>query len=174
MQKITLSLLLFLASAAMVYYYVLSALDAVKILKKENAALEAVVEEMRGLVEKKNELEDLYNSISENDRRKIDELAPVNPRLAEFLIKIDLLTSRNGIHFSSVNFGDPAGAPENPYLTSALSLGLTGTYEALKNFLKDTERFVRIIDVDNIGFSSPLQFGDPLSISFTAKTYQSR
>ena len=107
MQKITLSLLLFLASAAMVYYYVLSALDAVKILKKENAALEAVVEEMRGLVEKKNELEDLYNSISENDRRKIDELAPVNPRLAEFLIKIDLLTSRNGIHFSGRSSREP-------------------------------------------------------------------
>lgn len=166
--------MLILTSAAVVYYYVLPALDVVKTLQKENTALGAVVEEMRGLVEKKNELEDLYNSISEADRKKISELAPANPRLAEFLVKIDLLTSRNGVSFSSVNFGSPAGTPEFPFLTSSLSLGLTGTYEALKSFLKDTEKYVRIIDVDGFGFSSPAEFGDPLSVSFTARTYQSR
>ena len=174
MQKISLSLLLLLASAAAVYYYILPSYDGVKILKKENTALEAVAEEMGGLVEKKNELEDLYNSISESDRRKISELAPSNPRLAEFLVKLDLLTSRNGVRFSSVSFGDPAGAAGDPYLTSTLSLGLTGTYETLKTFLKDTEKYVRIIDVDSFGFSSPANIGDPLSISFTARTYQSK
>ena len=166
--------MLILTSVAAVYYYILPSYEGVKTLQKENTALAAVAEEMKGLVDKKNELEDLYNSISEADRKKIIELAPINPRLAEFLIKIDLLTSRNGVRFSSISFGDAGGTPGDPYLTSSLSLGLTGTYEALKTFLKDTEKYIRIIDVDSFGFSSPAKIGDPLSVSFTAKTYQSR
>lgn len=166
--------MLLLASGTAAYYFIFPSYENLKVLEKENEALLAVVDEMKGLVDKKNELYDLYNSVSEGDRKKINELVPSNPKLAEYLVKLDILTSRNGVSFSSVNFGDPSGAPDAPYMTSVLSLALSGSYETFKIFLKDLEKYVRIIDVDSFGFSAPAEQGAPLSVSFSARTYQAK
>ncbi|OHA07200.1 MAG: hypothetical protein A2934_03355 [Candidatus Sungbacteria bacterium RIFCSPLOWO2_01_FULL_47_10] len=174
MQKLSLTIFFFAIAVGVAYYFVYPAYQEIQGIDAENAALFEVAKEMRDLVEKKKELEDIYNSVSENDRKRLEALAPSNAKLADFIVILELLSARNGVPFNSVAITEGGAEPGSSLVPLSISLGLNGSYETLKGYLRDIERYVRIIDVQSIGFSAPAEPGAPMPITFVAKTYETK
>lgn len=173
MQKLILSVLLLVLAGVVGYFYVLPAYTGMQQLQKEKTALRSVLDEYGVLTEKKKELEDIYNSISEADIKKLEGMAPTNAKLADFLIQLDALAGRSGMYLTAISFSDPVSVPGARYSSLGVKMSITGTYDSFENYLRDTEQFVRIIDVDNIGFSSPpnSQAAAFLDISLGTRSY---
>ncbi|KKU52188.1 MAG: hypothetical protein A3H69_01450 [Candidatus Sungbacteria bacterium RIFCSPLOWO2_02_FULL_47_9] len=171
MSRFLLSFLILIVAGSAGYFYVLPKYDETQMLKKETTARQAVLDELNGLLEKKAQLEELFSAISEEDRAKLEALAPAKPDLGTFLVKLDTVASRNGMTFISANFADPNNSDTPPFSVMDVNLNIQGTYESFQSYLKDLEKFIRIMDVVSISFGSPLKEGDSLNFSVKARTY---
>lgn len=95
---------------------------------------------------------------------KIDIALPLDfdlPSLMDYLQKISL---ENGLNFSNFSLSsqssgaggsDAKESEKSDIKESHLSLSLSGSYDALKSILSVLEKSSRLIDVENISFSSP-------------------
>ncbi|MBI2637950.1 MAG: type 4a pilus biogenesis protein PilO [Candidatus Sungbacteria bacterium] len=171
MSKLLLSLFILIAAGAAGYLYVIPKYNDMQLLQKQAHARQAVLDELNGLLEKKAELEDTYNSISEEDRARLEQLAPSTADIGGFLVKLDAIAARNGVTSLSLNFAEETNSDIPPFSVMDLTLNLQGTYESFQNYLEDLEKFIRIVDVTDITFSPPTAEGDSVLFSVRAKTY---
>ena len=68
--------------------------------------------------------------------------------------------------FASASSGGEKAIGELPF-----SIGVSGSYSALKKFLGGLERNIRLIDVSEISFSSPAKADESMDVTLRAKTY---
>jgi len=104
--------------------------------------------------------------------KKIDSALPAGssiPSLYNFLQKT---ASENGLVLKNV--GSFAVSPSTTITglkeISLSSLGFSGSYPSFKNFLVALEKNSRIIEVENISFSTPKE-GEIFDFNLTIKTY---
>jgi len=117
---------------------------------------------------KKTEIQTQENYFKnlENISKKLDqfpvEVAKVNSALPDNLAVHSLIyflfqsASTNGLIIKTIDFGQASNWKENQRILSLpISLEVSGSYSAFKNFLLKLEKSARLIEVENINLSYP-------------------
>lgn len=140
--------------------------------------LQADYEEGRGYLEAVRELKKAYNSISVEDRKKIEAMAPAGYNNVELITDIESIALRNGVILNSIKIEEglksqararikvepgekteaaagifeqlPAGASSVKMEIDLSSV----SYPALKNLLKTFENNLRLFDIARVDYDA--------------------
>jgi len=124
--------------------------------KNNGLELEIKNENVRQKEEYLSKLEGHINKLSEhaNELSKIDialSTDPSKPTLYNFIMKT---SAENGLILNSLNIGE-VSSKEEGIQKIPLSISVSGSYAAFKNFLSVIYKNTRLFEIDSIGFSSP-------------------
>jgi len=128
--------------------------------------------ELQTLKEHFLELDDLSKNLKqyEVELSKIDSALPDGFDLPSLLNYLQEAASGTGLILKS--FSPVSSTPFKGKIKEfRLSLGFSGSYSAFKNFLSSLEKSARLIEVENISFSSPLGEEKPFDFSLGIKVY---
>lgn len=132
-------------------------------LKKES--------EFRNLKESLSEIRLLSQGLEEysNELSKIETALPLRLSLPSLINELQKTASEHGLILKSYSLGS-FPKEESGIKEFSLSLGLSGSYSAFKDFLFVLERSSRLIELENVSFSSPEQ-GKPSDFNLGIKVY---
>ncbi len=123
--------------------------------KDKKLELEMKNENVRQKEEHLSKLDGYINKFSEhaNEFSKIDTALstdPSKPTLYNFILKT---SAENGLILNSVDIGE-ISSEEKGIQKIPLSISVSGSYVAFKNFLSVIYKNTRLFEIDSIGFSS--------------------
>jgi Tfp pilus assembly protein PilO len=165
MFRLIANIIFLLASGALFLGLVRPAWEQDLKLKNEKESLESALANIQQIQELRNEKLEDYNSISLSDKERFDHFLPLFENKAELIIMFENLVKSNGLFLKQISILEKkdasrssalgkAAAEKKTYSHSLITLVLSGPYESFKNFLDSLEKSLRIIDVENISFSS--------------------
>lgn len=100
---------------------------------------------------------------------KIDSALPSEPFLSSVLNVLEKTSIENGLVLSQIGFSKVLDS-SRALKEIRLEIGVTGSYPAFKNFLSTLENNSRLIEVENISFSTPKE-KEPFTFDLDIKTY---
>ncbi len=151
---ITISLLV----TAGVYIWLIS--PKINTLKDLNLNIELKKTEIQTQTDYFNNLQSISKELSSfpDEVAKINSALPENFAIYSLVDFLQKTSSSNGLTLKSVDFANPSKFKENSNINFLnISLGVSGSYSAFKNFLTDLEKSSRIINVEKISFSTQNQ-----------------
>jgi len=103
---------------------------------------------------------------------KINSALPVDSSLPSFYNFLQNAASENGLILKSFSSFSTKALAEKPEIMETVlgPIVFSGSYSSLKNFLITLEKNSRIIEIENISFSTPKE-GDLFDFKITIKTY---
>lgn len=135
---------------------------------------------------KVSELTKIYKDNKESID-KVDLILPPKEDIPNLIVQVESLVFEQGLILDKLEVSIPTedgGGTINPedvrvkkessatkYKTLTISLGFTGDYSALKNFLKATEENMRLIDIESIGISPESEGMGIFKFDLSLKTY---
>ncbi len=149
---------------------------------------------LNDLVNKLNELTKDYKTKADSVD-KLEQIAPPGKDVPELLNQFESLSAQSGMILHSIDFTEGAGgqaqakptassdqtaaspipeqsqAESNPIRELNIGIRVSGSYEAFKNFLTNIEKNLRLVDIQNIGFSASSQQNVLYDFSLSGKTY---
>jgi len=156
-------------------------------LRQENEELQQTGQEFDSLTERRDALIEEINAISKEQRNIIGQALPEGPAAADFLVGLEAMTKKNGVALKRVDLASTvevkggAGQPKTGGVIASsrakgiilefpVSLNVASSYESFKEFLKNLERNLRLIDVQEISFIAPPK-GGTFDFTLRLKTY---
>ena len=190
----------FLAALALGFFYTLPAWQRFGALGGDAAALAAASVEFDQLIANRDNLFDLINGITKENLERLDQIFPQGAHASDFLVAVEALTKESATALRRIDLVSPSSGSagtekpgtqvsSQPRPTTApagaqkkekaqtiaqelpFSLQIVGSYENFKKFLLNTERNLRLIDVDEISFSATGKRDEPMEFTLKAKTY---
>ncbi|MBI5139270.1 hypothetical protein HZA26_01525 [Candidatus Nomurabacteria bacterium] len=143
--------------------------------KERSASLNQALDNAKTLREERDKLTKKFNSISEEDRAKLEKLLPDNVDNIRLILEIEKIAGPYGMLLKEVKYnptpkksttGAPSGGEvvqggidptsNKSYGVLDLAFSTQGTYDNFIYFIKDLEKNLRIVDISSIDFSSDL------------------
>ncbi len=176
MIKLVLAIVFFIGSILTGFYFVYPEYLKYQTQLTKNEALE---QELENTILYLSELKDTDRKISENEEvfEKLKTSFPEDhdaPSLYLYIIKlIDKHNLENQGELGSFSVQPHRVGNENHQRIKRVtfSLSLEGRYSDIKNFLRETERLVRIISIDDFSVDGDEERRDYVGITFNAITY---
>ena len=183
MPKLFITIILISGSLLIGLFYLRPQWQQFGALRQEAENLRNISAELDELIQNRDALTKIVNTVPKTDLGKIDLALPSGPRSAEFLTLLEALAQKNRVALKQVNLTEPSlearGQPRpggtvsmpgaNTFRELPTTLNASGSYESFKSFLKDLERNLRIIDVESISFSGG--GNNQLDFNIRGKTY---
>lgn len=183
MARLFIIIILIFAAVVIGVFYLRPQWQQFQILQKESENLRNIATELDDLIQNRDALIKIINTVDKQDLQKIDHALPKGQRSAEFLVLLETLANRNNVVLRQVDFIDagepqsgqprPGGAIIAPGIGAIkefpISMNVSGSYEASKSFLRDLERSLRIIDISSVSFSASSK--DQFEFILKGKTY---
>lgn len=152
--------------------------DGIKTLRTNRESYIAAITSSQNLESKRTELEDKYNSVTDDDRQRLENLLPNNVDNIKLLLELEIIAKRNGIIIESPQVAGvvantniaPLGqnlrgtntpttvsvdSTDLPYGTFDLNFKVRANYENIKNLVSDLEKNLRLIEPISISISVP-------------------
>lgn len=138
----------------------------IRALQTRRVELDAAIVQAKELGKRINELNQLYNAISSEEKDKLDQLLPDHVNNIQLIIDVNGIAKRNGMGIKNIkvttsedkeasNSSSRQLSAKNQALgTMLLSFSVTGSYTAYKNFLADMASSLRIIDISSTSFNT--------------------
>jgi Tfp pilus assembly protein PilO len=150
----------------------------VKDLRTVNAAYEKAIADSVELIKKRDQVVNAYNSISEEDRLRLERILPDHVDSIRLINDVKSLLARRGVTLKDVKTGSakaivgkettaktnpsaeivsdqPAEEVEGDTVKSeTLTFKFTTTYDNFSEILRDLQSSLRIIEVSHIKFTS--------------------
>ncbi len=102
---------------------------------------------------------------------KINSALPNDPSLASLFNFLQKASSQSGLILKGISPFTASYSEGNPSLRKTqFSLELSGSYPSFKEFLSAIEKSARLIEVENISFSTPKE-GDTFTFNLRIKVY---
>lgn len=156
-------------------------------LRQENISLQQTSEEFDSLTERRDALIEEVNAISKEQRNLIGQALPEGAKAADFMVDLETITKKRGLILKRIDLSgtiEVKGKTGQPRTESIITtaptpgailefpiiLNVTGLYESFKEFIRDLEKNLRLIDVQEISFITPSQ-GKTFDFSLRLKTY---
>lgn len=194
MTKTGFSAFLFLAALAIGFFYVKPEWSRFADMRTESADLKKLSTEIDELAANRDELIKLMNSFTADELRRVELSLPQGADASNLLVSMEDLASRHGLAIRQLDIVEGAGArsgaaaaaagqPRPGGITAVVSpssgalaelplvFNVSGSYEAFKRLLRDLERNLRIIDVQDLTFQSPSSPTGFSEFSMQLKTY---
>lgn len=149
-----------------------------KVLKADKQSFEEALQYSRELQTLRDELLTQYNSISQEDLARLNELLPPQIDSGSLIVILEDRAKNRGLLLKKIDVSekkltaDPfavIGAALPPFRVLGLSLSVSGSYGSFLEFLADLEKSLRIIDVEQIVFSGGAS--EVIEFQLSAKTY---
>ena len=197
MPRLLIAVTFFAAALVLTFGYARPEWRKFKTIESEITELEEIGREFDELISSRDHLLERINAVSKEDLARLERLLPSGAHAADFLTALEGIAVEGGIALRRIDLASPESAKAESSLsqpgTSArqqprpaaapvsapeagktgivpFSAQVSGSYPAFKKFLAGLERNTRLIDVEEISFSSG---GKAEIIDFTvkAKTY---
>jgi len=141
-------------------------------IKVQVASYDDALNTSKTLENERDALTAKYNAIDPNDLTKLQTLLPDNVNNIRLILEIEQIAAPYGMNLTNIQYdtgddsttgttnattvqGGGASAPSNQnYGTFDLAFSTSGTYDNFKNFTKDMESNLRIVDISSVAFSS--------------------
>ena len=167
MIKTIVIIILGLGFVAVVIFLDVPGVESVLAKRKEIENQKQVLIDKQDLLARVEKLTKLYEENKDNVE-KTNFILPSSEEIPNLLVQLEALAFEQGLVLGKVDLStakkeEPAQGIEGQqrviqdYETMIINIGLTGTYEGLKSFLKATEENIRLMDVDSINFGSAPQ-----------------
>ncbi len=142
---------------------------SVKELQIEKIRYEDALRQAREIEEIRNGLLTRYNSIDEEDRKRIVKFLPDHVDSVRLIIDINSVASAYGMSMDSIRLSETTSSEPAPrrdevgfveivplkrYDTKRLDFSLSGPYENFIAFLKDIEKSLRLVDIVSVDVSA--------------------
>jgi len=158
----TIMTILFLGlSVYMFFGPVRSGLADTKPLQARQASLEDALGKAADISKRRDELVLQFNRFSDEDKAKLEKLVPENVDNVRLIIDINNIASKFGMAVKNIslvasddkNTSATLGPSGNEYTSLLLSFSVSGSYDALREFLINLEKSLRLADVENVSFT---------------------
>ena len=147
------------------FYFTTPVLDQIDVLKTEKEKLTAALANATQLEERQSELQNRRSEIDPADLEKLKQLLPNNIDNVRLIIDINNIAKKRGLTVRNPSIAkesDPnqvSGQADSAESLSGkssvvISFSVSASYEIFKLFLDDLSRSLRIVDVENISFTS--------------------
>lgn len=128
---------------------------------KENTRMLKLASELK---EKRDDLQDKFNSFGEDDRKTLEKILPDTVDNVRLILDINNIANDVGIKITNIgidNEGDETESSRNivdrtstsGYGTIALSFSVSSTYDVFKVFMKRLENSLRLVDIVDLSVS---------------------
>ena len=159
MKQLILSAVFLVLGVGLFFGITTSVLDQVNTKRAERDALADILNRFNDIRKIKNDLINSYNSISEEDLSKLNEVVPPNAKEGDLLVTFENMAKDSGLLLKNIEIKSAVPkdtgllvVSEDPYDKVSITLTLDGSYEALRSFLSNLERSMRILDVKALSF----------------------
>jgi Tfp pilus assembly protein PilO len=132
-------------------------------LKTEKQTLDEALAHSAESQKLKNQLLSQYNAISQGDIGRLGKLMPSQTDSGSLIIMLEDRVKAHGLLLKKIDVSNVKQSEESlssvlgtvlPYESINLSFSISGPYDSILELLADLEASLRVIDVNNIGFSS--------------------
>ena len=148
--------------------------------------LEDINTELDTLTSKRDSLIEQINGISRENFERINQMIPTGAHGPEFLVYLEQLALAHGLAIKKLDLGSSIVTKEKipdistavftvptieepvPYKMLTVNMGVSGSYDALKDFLRDLESSMRITNVTSLGLTNEKNV---FSFSLVLQTY---
>ena len=188
MTRIILTILLILASIAMIFWVDRPLWAAIGQIRKEANEVSEALAALKDLETLRENLLQTYDSIPPSKLARLAELLPVKSDVGSLLINLEKLTKDRGLRLRRVDFAKEEtalaqaaqaqagralaiGKEEKSFAPITYTFAVSATYENLRSLLSALEKNLRIIDISDIAFTGG---GGLLEFTIKAKSYSQR
>lgn len=151
-------------AGAIFFAYTRPTYQSIGNLKARADAYDIALSNSRELQAVRDELTAKYNAFSPEDIARVEAMLPDTVDSVQLVIDLDDLAQAHGLVFKNSDFDATAAQGEQSlndlklqnkeYRTSDLTFVVEGTYEDFQSFLRDLERSLRLIEIDDLSFSA--------------------
>lgn len=164
MRPTLIPIILVLTAGALFALYTDPVYQGSKALKAEVAAYDDALTKTQELRRLREELQTKRNAFGEEDLTKLRRMLPDNVDNIRLIIDINEIAARRGLSLTNVELGDISGSATprddlavgdsgDPVGSITLGFSLAASYDDLMLFLQDLEHSLRVINIEEIGFS---------------------
>ncbi len=140
----------------------------------EAASYDEALDNSKALENERDKLTAKDNSISRENKEKIEKLLPDNVDNIRLILEVEKIATPYGMALRDVKYdsaskdttAETSSTPRKDYGIWELEFSTSGTYNNFINFIKDLEKNLRIVDISSVAFSSSVG-GAGLNPSFT-------
>ena len=183
--RLILSIFLVIVAAVIFFVPTRPILDEISVRQSVKAELNQALDNAKAIIAVREALQDKYNQFSSADLEKLEKLLPNNVDNVRLIIDINDIAVTQGMVLRDISIENQASAENRsagpptgrtgPTARSAfnslvLGFNVTGDYEALRAFLADLSRSLRLVDVISLSFR-PSQTSNLIQYSLKVKTY---
>ena len=146
-------------SACIVYAFANPAYQEIKLLRGEKGKYDDSLALVADIENKKNALLEQYNSISEEDKKKISTVLPDSLNFVKLVADIANVASVNGVIVDNITLREmdssvgesvsDAGAPK-PYRSAIIGFSFDASFSQFNAFIDNLEKSLRILDVRSV------------------------
>ncbi len=154
------------------YLVIKPKLDDWKSLRAQTQATRAQAESDRAYYEGLTRSVAASEGIPADALSKMDKAMPRMPQIPERIVELEGIAANNGVKISSVAFEAGKAAVASAGLQS-MNLNLTleaQDYASMKNFLRALENNLRVIEIQNLSFSSSAEKSN-VTFTLSAKVF---
>jgi len=149
-----------------------------KNLQLQAADYNQALSQSKILLAQRQALSDQYDQIDPTSLDRIKKLVPDSVDNVRLIIDINGIAARRGMTIKSIRIAGASGGTNqnaigpdnNPYGSISLTFSVTAPYDRFKQFLKDLEQSLRLVDITSLSFGSSDK-SDQYDYSITLRTY---
>ncbi len=180
MLRIFVPLILLAAAIGLFVLYTNPTYQTVKDLRAQEADLDQALTKSKDLLTIRNSLIAKRNTFATADVQKVERMLPDNIDNIRLILDTQTVAKRYGLLVQNVAIQTAAKNPKgsamavggtnsDPVGSVELSFAVSARYEDFLRFLKDLERSVRVVDIEQISFENGK--GDLTTYAILIKTY---
>jgi len=163
MLRTILPIFLISASVGIFYFFTDPEYQEIKRLGAEKKSYEDALENSKILQVLRDQLLERYNSFPASELDRLERMLPDNVDNVRLVLEIDRIASRYGMSIKNIRTGSSSdrsqersliGREDRPYDTFSLEFSVDGPYSNFVSFVSDLEKSLRIVDIENISFTS--------------------
>ncbi len=174
--------IIFIAVAIGIFFVVIDPqYKEVQELLEEKKANDALIVRANELRRQRQDLTNRYNSISGEQRDRLNRLLPETVDNVRLILDIDNIARRSGILLRGISVSGDINQSEEAvsrvidrtgrnYGTIQLSFSFSANYSTMKRFMREMENSLRMVDIKEFSVTAPEE-GDIYSYSLTLDTY---
>ena len=170
MKQLVLPTLFIIAAIAIFFGFIDPRYQEVKDLRAETAKYDEALQRSKELLNLRDDLLSKYNTFSKSNLDRVEHLLPTNIDNVHLILEVNNIASNNDLMVRNISIqksGDqaqknsekngsinPSSSSERKYNAVDLNFSITASYGAFREFIKDLEQSLRLIDITSISFTA--------------------
>jgi len=174
------TIFLVILSVGVFYVYVQPQYTKIQDLIIQKTEYKDALDKAEQVAVKRDELLKEYNAISKENMTRLDRILPLNLNTVKLVADINSVGGRHGITIRNVGVTEPiadnarevaTGATKKPFQSTTIRFLFDADYNKLKDFLRDLEASLQLIDIQSIKISKITDLSGMYSYDVSIQTY---